>query len=149
MLKVEYPCREVLLSFQNQTKSIITWDESKKHLHDVRLRRQQQLATNINECHRLHTLHKQLYNRQFDSGSTEKRPDEKPLNPTSNDYSSHTKKYSLPRIEHAPIIYRKAIPTFELETSSKLESDTTIVKELTQYLTESSSRIPDDKIEKY
>jgi len=149
MLKVEYPCREILSSYQNPPKSIITWNEAKKHLHDVRLRRQQQLTTNINECHKLHTLHKQIYNRQFEYSSIEKSSDDKSLKSTSYDCSTSIKKYSLPRIEYAPIIYRQAIPTFEVETSSKLETDTPIISELTQYLSETSSKIPSDKIEKY
>jgi hypothetical protein len=149
MLKVEYPCREILSSYQNQTKSIITWGEAKKHLHDVRLRRQKQLTSTINECHKLHALHKQIYNRQFDSDSTARSPDDKSFKSTSNEYSSEIKKYLLPRIEYAPIIYRQAIPTFEVETLSKLETDTPIIRELTQYLSESSSGIPNNKTEKY
>ncbi|CAF0903327.1 unnamed protein product [Rotaria sordida] len=148
MLKVEYPCREIFSSYQNPNKSTITWTEAKKHLHDVRLRRQNQLAINVNECHKLQTLHKELFNRQFDSNSTEKILDIKqPIKPINSEYCLHTNKYSIPRIEYAPIIYRKSIPTFETESSSKFDNNILIVKELTQYLSETSLTISNEKIE--
>ncbi|CAF3496007.1 unnamed protein product [Rotaria sp. Silwood1] len=149
MLKVEYPCREIFSSYQNPIKSTITWAEAKKHLHEVRLRRQNQLASNINECHKLHTLHKQLFNRQFDSNSIEKNPDVKLIKAINSEYSLQTIKHSIPRIEYASTIYRKADPIFEIESSSKLDNSIPIVKELTQYLSESSYTISNENKEKY
>ncbi|CAF4879085.1 unnamed protein product [Rotaria sp. Silwood1] len=147
MLKVEYPCREIFSSYQNPIKSTITWAEAKKHLHEVRLRRQNQLASNINECHKLHTLHKQLFNRQFDSNSIEKTPDVKLIKAINSEYSLQTIKHSIPRIEYASTIYRKADPIFEIESSSKLDNSIPIVKELTQYLSESSYTISNENKE--
>ncbi|CAF4638572.1 unnamed protein product [Rotaria sp. Silwood1] len=147
MLKVEYPCREIFSSYQNPIKSTITWAEAKKHLHEVRLRRQNQLASNINECHKLHTLHKQLFNRQFDSNSIEKNPDVKLIKAINSEYSLQTIKHSIPRIEYASTIYRKADPIFEIESSSKLDNSIPIVKELTQYLSESSYTISNENKE--
>ncbi|CAF2487710.1 unnamed protein product [Rotaria sp. Silwood2] len=147
MLKVEYPCREIFSTYQNPIKSTITWAEAKKHLHEVRLRRQNQLALNINECHKIHTLHKQLFNHQFDTNSTEKAPDIKSTKSINNEYSLPTNKYSIPRMEYASTIYRKAIPTFEIESSSKFDNDIPIVHELTQYLSENSCTISNEKIE--
>lgn len=143
MLKAEYPssCREILSSYQNPVKSVVTWSEAKKHLHDVRLRRQNQLALNIDECHRLRNLHKQLFHAQLDSSSSssssmiEKSPSNKSL---PLDYSLSINKYSIPRIEYASTIYRQAIPTFEIDKSIKSETEIPMVKELTQSLTESS-----------
>jgi hypothetical protein len=150
MLKVEYPCREILSTYPNPNKPGVTWLEAKKHLHDVRLRRQNQLARNINECQKLRDIHQQIFNRQFNSNSTEKPFDNKPIKPIHNDYSLSTNKYSLPRIEYAPVIYRQAIPTFEIDKTIKVENEITIVKELTEYLTESSCTIPNNTpIEKY
>jgi len=145
MLKVEYPCRDILSSYSNPTKPVITWAEAKKHLHDVRLRRQNQLTININECHKLRNMHKQVFNRQLDSNPTEKPPDNKPIKPINNEYSLSTNKYSIPRIEYAPVIYQQATPTFQVEKSSKFEHDIPIVRELT----ESPCAISNNKIEKY
>jgi len=142
MLKVEYPCRNILSSYSNPTKPVITWAEAKKHLHDVRLRRQNQLAININECHKLSNMHKQIFNRQFDSNPTEKPSDNKLIH---NEYSLSTNKYSLPRIEYAPVIYQQAIPTFQVEKLSRSDNDIPIVRELT----ESPCAISNNKIEKY
>lgn len=143
MLKVEYSssCREILSPYQTSPKPVVTWFEAKKHLHDVRLRRQNQLALNIDECHRLRNLHKQLFYRQLDSplssspSMIEKSPSNKSLPP---DYSLSINKYSIPRIEYASVIYRQAIPTFEIDRSIKSDIEAPIVKELTQSLTESS-----------
>jgi hypothetical protein len=146
MLKVEYPCREILSSYQNPVKPVVTWTEAKKHLQDVRLRRQNQLAVNINECQKIRNLHQQIFNRQFDSNSIEKSSYNKPIN---NEYSSSINKYSIPRIEHAPIIYRQAVPKFELDKSIDLDNEIPIIRELTEYLTESPCEIPKKKIEKY
>jgi hypothetical protein len=149
MLKAEHPCREILSSYQHQTKPVITWAEAKKHLHEVRLRRQNQLAQNINECHKIHNIHKETFNRQVDANTTEKLADKKPIKPINNEYSLPKIKYSIARIEYAPVIYRQAIPTFEVKKLSELENAAPIVKELTEYLTESPSTIPNNKKEKY
>ncbi len=147
MLKVEYPCREILSSYQNPVKPVLTWTEAKKHLQDVRLRRQNQLATNINECQKLRNIHQQIFNRQFDSNSIEKSSCTKSIN--NNEYSLSVRKYSIPRIEHASVIYRQAVPTFELDKSIDLDNEIPIVRELTEYLTEFPCEIPKKKIEKY
>ncbi len=137
MLKVEYPCREILSSYQNPVKPVLTWSEAKRHLQDVRLRRQNQLATNINECQKLRNIHQQIFNRQFDLTSSEKSSCIKP-------------KYSIPRIEHAAVIYRQAAPTFELDKSIDLDNEIPIARELTEYLTEYPLEAPSKKkIEKY
>ena len=143
MLKVEYPCHE---NFQHQIKPVVTGATAKKHLHDIRLQRQNQLASTINECHRLQTIHKQLYNHQYDSYHIEKPRDNKPIN---NEYPSRPKKYSIPRIEYASVIYRQAIPTFELETSLESQNNRPIIKELTQCLSQPSCTIPNDQIKRY
>lgn len=65
----------------------------------------------------------------------EKSPSNKSLPP---DYSLSINKYSIPRIEYASVIYRQAIPTFEIDRSIKSDIEAPIVKELTQSLTESS-----------
>ncbi|CAF3664459.1 unnamed protein product [Rotaria socialis] len=140
MLQVEYPCRETLSSYQNQSKpAVVTWAEAKKHLHEVRQRRQNELASNIKECHKLQAIHKQMFNHQVDSFSNEKLPDIKPIKSINNEYSSSTNKYSIPRLEYASIIYRKAIPTFELEPPSKLENSLPIINELMHNLSETQN----------
>jgi hypothetical protein len=147
MLKVEYPCREILSSYQNPVKPVLTWSEAKRHLQDVRLRRQNQLATNINECQKLRNIHQQIFNRQFDLTSSEKSSCIKPINP---EYILSIRKYSIPRIEHAAVIYRQAAPTFELDKSIDLDNEIPIARELTEYLTEYPLEAPSKKkIEKY
>lgn len=150
MLKVEYPCRENFSLYQNHTKPVITWVEAKKHLHDVRLRRQNELTKNINECYKLQNIHKQIFNRQFNSTPTDVSVDTKSIKTVSDDYSSQINKYSIPRIDYAHIIYRQAIPTFETEKPSKLENEIPVVKELTECLTQSPYPISKNtKIQKY
>jgi hypothetical protein len=131
MLKIEYPCRDILPSYKNQTKSIITWAEAKKHLQDVRLRRQNQLVENINECHKLRAIHQQIFNRQFD---TDKPPNEDHNKPIKTDYL-------VPRKDYSSVISRQGIPPIaEVETLTKLDD-----YEITQYLSEYSY----NQIEKY
>ncbi|CAF2237147.1 unnamed protein product [Rotaria magnacalcarata] len=140
MLKVEYPFRETFSSYQNQSKpAVVTWVEAKKHLHEVRQRRQNELALNIEECHRLQTIHKQMFNHKVDSFSNEKLPNIKPIKSINNEYASSTNKYSIPRLEYASIIYRKAIPSFELEPPSKLDNSLPIVNALVHNLSETQN----------
>lgn len=149
MLKIEYPGREVFSSYEKQIKPTITWAQAKKHLHDIRFRRQNQLESNINECHKLHQLHKQMFDRYCEFKPIEKLPDKKPTKPINKTYVFHTNKYSTPRIEYAPVIYRKAVPTFEVESSLKSDYDIPIIRELTQYLSESTFVVSNEKTEKY
>lgn len=138
MLKAEYSSL-----YPNPNKPVVTWNEAKKHLHEVRLRRQTQLAVNIDECHRLHHLHKQLFHGQLDSTSTiEKSPSNKSI---QSDYSLSINKYSIPRIEYASVIYRQALPTFEIDKSIRSGNEPPIVKELTQSL----YTLPQRSVEKY
>lgn len=134
MLKAEYPCRDIFSSH----KPIITWAEAKKHLHDVRVRRQNELAKNLDECDKLRNIHKQLFDRQLDSNPTEI----KPIKTNSHEFSPHTNKYSIPRIDYAPLIHRQIIQTFEVEKSLKLENDIPI-------LNEPLCAISNNKTEKY
>ncbi|CAF1445527.1 unnamed protein product [Adineta steineri] len=151
MLKVEYPCRTISSSYEDLNKPIITASQAKKHLHDIRLQRQNQLTANINECHRLQAIHKQLFNHQLNSSSSsssssiEKCPDKKLIN---NDYVSYVNKYSIPRIKYASIIYRQAIPTFELDPLVESKNDTPIIKELTHYLSELPCTSSNERIRK-
>lgn len=150
MLKVEYPCRENLLSIANPIKPVITWNEAKKHLHDVRLRRQKQFELNKNECERLCHLHKQAFTRQLESNSVEKPSNYKSIKYVTNKSSLLTKNhYSTPRMEHASIIYRQALPTFEIDTSIKSEDETSSIRELLANLTESSSTSSSCSTKKY
>ena len=152
MLKAEYSsCGEISSLYPNPIKPIVTWSEAKKHLHEVRLRRQTQLALNIDECHRLRHLHKQLFHGQLDPSSSlsstiEKSPSNKSI---LSDYSLSINKYSIPRIEYASVIYRQALPTFEIDKSIKSENESSIVKELTQSVTDCSYTVPKRTVEKY
>ena len=149
MLKVQDLRCEILPSNQSKSKPTVTWAEAKRHLHDVRLRRQNQLALNINECHKLQTLHKQIFEHSINSNSTIKSYDNIPIKSMNNSYSLHTNKYTIPRIEYASILYKKAMPAFEIEASSNLEDNMPIVEELRQYLSEATHTISNDKPEKY
>ena len=143
MLTVESPHCKILSSYQNPTKPIITSAVAKKHVHDIRLQRQHQLAVNINECHRLQTIHKQIYQQQFDGHSRDEKK-LRPIKPTTSEHILPTRKYSIPRIHYAPIIYQQATPTFELKSLRESEKNVPIVKELTQFLSECPCAIAND-----
>lgn len=152
MLKAEYSsCGEISSLNPNPIKPVVTWSEAKKHLHEVRLRRQTQLASNIDECHRLRHLHKQLFHGQLNCSSSLSSTIEKSSSNKSipSDYSLSINKYSIPRIEYASMIYRQALPTFEIDKSIKSENESPIVKELTQSLTECPYTVPKRTMEKY
>ncbi|CAF3991681.1 unnamed protein product [Rotaria sordida] len=59
MLKVEY-----------LNKPMITQIGAKQHLHDIRYRRQNQLAILTNECHQLCILHRRCFDNQLNSSSS-------------------------------------------------------------------------------
>ncbi|UJR37437.1 hypothetical protein I4U23_030140 [Adineta vaga] len=137
MLKVEYP------------KPIITASQAKKHLHDLRLQRQNQLTTTINECHRLQNVHKQIYNHQFDSYSIEKPVNHQPKNVPPSPLNPP--KYSIPRLEYASVIYRQSKSTFEIEPLLDINDNNTlpIIKELTSHISKSPCVISNDRQEMY
>lgn len=150
MLKVEYPIRDIFSLYQTQNKSNITWAEAKKHLQDIRLRRQNELATNIDECQRLCSMHKKMFNSQHDSNlPTEILPDIKSVKSVNRENSFQKNKRPIPRIEYAPIIYRTAVPMFELESTSTLDDSAPIVKDLTVNLIETSATISNKNMKKY
>ncbi|CAF0927786.1 unnamed protein product [Adineta ricciae] len=133
MLKVDYLHRESFVS-----QPIVTAAQAKQHLHEIRLQRQNQLRTTINECHRLQNIHKQIYNhapQQWNSHSTEKH-----VNHQGRTVSSPKRlpKYSIPRIEYASLIYRPSKSTFEIDAVDK---PLPIIKELTDHLSKSPCAI--------
>jgi len=130
MLKVEY----FSLPQENLNKQIITSNEAKKHLHDVRIRRQEQLELIINECERLRHVHKRIFNCQFEQNSPQKPTTNHQINFVTNESPLLTKRYIIPRLEYASIIYRQVTPTFELDQSIKTESQSPLIKDLIENL---------------
>jgi len=90
--------------------------DAKEHLLNVHYRRQNQLASTINECHRLRTLHKRLFDQQLNS-----------YLPHQSFTSKSTKNGS------ASIV----------NDQTELENDIPIAKESSDYLSESSNRFSD------
>jgi hypothetical protein len=126
--------RNILPSYRHpNSQTSITWIDAKRHLHDVRFRRQNQLASTINECHQLRTMHKHIFDHQFDSYSVEKSFISKPTKSTKNEYV-------LPHNEYPSFVHRQT-------TSPMCESeyDLPIVRELTEYLSESPCTLPTNR----
>lgn len=138
MLTVDYHHRESFVS-----QPIITAAQAKQHLHEIRLQRQNQLRTTINECHRLQNIHKQIYThlpQQCEPHSTDKSVERTAWSP------KRPPKYSIPRIEYASLIYRPSRSTFEIDAGDK---PLPIIKELTDHLSKSPCAISNDRQEMY
>ena len=156
MLSIGYPNHELFSACRrDKSQPAITCLETKKHLHDIRVQRQNQLTATINECHRLRTIHKEIFNRRFQSDnqdkppiSTSNDPVQKPRPFIDQNDSFSTKKYAIPRMEHAAEIYRQASPTFELHTPTKLDRERPIIEQLTQCIAEPSNTTPNEVIDK-
>lgn len=145
MLKVEYS----LLPQDNSNKNVIIWNEAKKHLHDVRIRRQKQLELTIHECERLQHVHRQIFNSQLEKNSLERSTTNKQIKYVMNESPLLTKKYAIPRIEYASILYRRAIPLFEIDKSVKKENQSPLIKDLIDNLSDSSSTNSSCQFDKY
>lgn len=156
MLTVEHSQHELFSPCRREkTKPVITCQETKKHLHDIRVQRQNQLTATINECHRLRTIHKEIFNRQFQANNQDK-----PTNPTDRDQlqvpqpsinpndSFPTKRSAIPRMDHASELYRQALPTFELYPPSELNHELPIIEQLSQWVAEPSYNTTNAVIDK-
>jgi hypothetical protein len=60
-----------ILPKHRHSTAILTCDETKKHLENVRHQRQHQSRTNIDECLRLQSIHKNIFDRQYQTSVNE------------------------------------------------------------------------------
>ena len=127
MLTVEHPCQPALS--HATTKSVDLCTAARQRLRDARLTRDKEWLTNVTECQRLCRLHKQRFEQQFDCYPNEKLSPSSAIKQRDAQVPS-IRTYTIPRIEHASVLYRQAVPTFEMATASAVEGELPIVKEL-------------------
>ena len=118
MLNVECSNREFFSAFDYRTKKLKSpIVETKEFFEHLRRQRDKQSAETIGECRRLQTLHKNDFERQFQSIDSTVNNSERKIKPLTDAESiSTTKKYILPRRDYASNIYKAESRTFELRS---------------------------------